>query len=156
MEQFREDAREGNNGGAAKNADNPVAQELLKAAEALDGDNGGGDNNNNKKLDFSTNEGRKKAVGEFLELVKGKVDLPKNRNAKMEIGKLVMANCNDKSPKEIMQVIFDKYGFADVKQEKAAAKEAAAEAACANPKNAALILAFKECSKVRTSIISRL
>ncbi|VEU43036.1 unnamed protein product [Pseudo-nitzschia multistriata] len=135
MKQFREDAREGG-GGGTKPGDNPVAQELLEKAEALDG-----------KLDFTTNPGRKHAVGEFVALVKGKVDLPENRNAKMEVGKLVMANCNGKSPKEIMQIIFDKFGFADVKQEKAAAKEAAAEAACANPKNAALILAFEECSK---------
>uniref|UniRef100_A0A7S4EJ79 PARP-type domain-containing protein n=1 Tax=Pseudo-nitzschia australis TaxID=44445 RepID=A0A7S4EJ79_9STRA len=135
MKQFREDAREGG-GGGTKPADNPVAQELLKKSESLEG-----------KLDFTTNTGRKHAVGEFVALVKGKVDLPENRNAKMEIGKLVMANCNGKSPKEIMQVIFDKYGFANVKQEKAAAAEAAAEASCANPKNAALILALEECSK---------
>ena len=98
-------------------------------------------------MDFTSNAGRKQAVGEFVALVEGKVDLPKNRNPKMEIGKLVMANTG-KSAEEIMQAIFDKYGFADVKEEKAAAKEAAAEAACANPKNASLILAFSECMKV--------
>ena len=137
MEKFREEAREGV-GGVTKTSDNPIAQELLKAAKALDG-----------KLDFSSNAGRKKAVGEFVALVDGKVDLPQNRNPKMEIGKLVMANCTDKSAEEIMQVIFDKYGFANVKQEKAAAKEAAAEAVCGNPKNAAMVLAFSECMKVR-------
>jgi len=135
MEKTREEVREGG-GGVTKTADNPIAQELLKAAKSLDG-----------KLDFSSNTGRKEAVAEFVALVKGKVDLPQNRNPKMEIGKLVMANCTDKSAEEIMQVIFDKYGFAHVKQEKAAAKEAAAEAACANPKNAAVILAFGECAK---------
>ena len=137
MENIREEAREGGDG-VTKIADNPVAQELLKAAKSLDG-----------KLDFSSNAGRKQAVGEFVSLVKGKVDLPQNRNPKMEIGKLIMAKCSDKTGEEIMQVIFDKYGFADVKEKKAAAKEAAAEAACANPKNAALILAFGECAKVR-------
>ena len=136
MEKFREEAREGA-GGATKTADNPVAQQLLEAAKALDG-----------KLDFSSNAGRKEAVGKFVALVQGKVDLPQNRNPKMEIGKLIMANCTDKSAEDIMQVIFDKYGFADVKEEKAAAKEAAAEAACGNPKNAALVLAFSECMKV--------
>ncbi len=134
MEKLREDLREGNNGSSS---DNPVAQELLKAAKALDG-----------KLDFSNNAGKKQAVGEFVALVDGKVDLPKNRNVKMEIGKLVIANAQ-KSTEEIMQTIFDKYGFVGVKEEKAAAKEAAAETACANPKNAGLILAFAECAKVR-------
>ncbi len=132
MAKLREEIREG--GSSA--GDNPVAQELLKAVKSLEG-----------KLDFTSNAGRKKAVGEFVSLVEGKVDLPKNRNPKMEIGKLVMAN-SGKSAEEIMQVIFDKYGFADVKEEKAAAKEAAAEAACANPKNAPLIMAFSECMKV--------
>jgi len=135
MENIREEAREGGDG-VTKIADNPLAQELLKAAKSLDG-----------TLDFSSNAGRKQAVGEFVSLVKGKVDLPQNRNPKMEIGKLIMANCSDKTGEEIMQVIFDKYGFADVKEKKAAAKEAAAEAACANPKNAGLILAFGECAK---------
>lgn len=137
MEKIREEAREGG-GGVTKTADNPVAQKLLKAAKSLDG-----------KLDFSTNAGRKQAVSKFVALVQGKVDLPQNRNPKMEIGKLIMAKCTEKSAEEIMQVIFDKYGFANVKEEKAAAKEAAAEAACAHPKNAALILALGECAKVR-------
>lgn len=128
---LREEIREGGSG----DGDNPVAQELLKAAKALDG-----------KLDFGSNAGRKQAVGEFLALVEGKVDLPKNRNPKMEIGKLCMAN-SGKTAEEIMQLIFDKYGFAVAKVEKAAAKEAAAEAACANPKNAGLILALSECMK---------
>jgi hypothetical protein len=56
-----------------------------------------------------------------------------------------MAN-QDKTAKEIMEAIFQKYGFADVKEQKAAAKEAALEAACANPENAPLIMAFKECA----------
>ena len=135
--------REGGGAGVTKTADNPIAQELLKAAKALEG-----------KLDFSSNAGRKQAVGEFVALVEGKVDLPQNRNPKMEIGKLIMANYAGKSAEEIMQVIFDKYGFANVKEEKAAAKEAAAEAACANPKNAGLILALGECSKVCTQHIA--
>ncbi len=133
MLKLREEIREGGSG----DGDNPIAQELLKAAKALDG-----------KLDFGSNAGRKQAVGEFLALVEGKVDLPKNRNPKMEIGKLCMAN-SGKTAEEIMQLIFDKYGFAVAKVEKAAAKEAAAEAACANPKNAGLILALSECMKVR-------
>ena len=134
MAKAREELREGNNGNSS---DNPVAQELLKAAKALEG-----------KLDFSSNAGKKQAVGEFVSLVVGKVDLPQNRNPKMEIGKLVVANAS-KSAEEIMQIIFDKYGFVEAKEEKAAAKEAAAETACANPKNAGLILAFAECAKVR-------
>jgi len=64
----------------------------------------------------------------------------------MEIGKLVLANIG-KPSKEIMEVLIKKYGFADVKKEQAAAKEAQVEGACANPKNAALVLAFQECAK---------
>ena len=64
----------------------------------------------------------------------------------MEIGKLVMANIG-KPSKEIMEAVIKKYGFADVKKEQAAAKEAQTEGACANPKNAALVLALKECGK---------
>jgi len=131
MIRIKEEKQEGE--GMTKNEDNPVAQELLKEANLL-------------KIDMSTSDGKKKAAADFLALVDGKVDLPANRNAKMEIGKLVMAN-QDKTPKEIMEAIFSKYSFADMKVEKTAAKEAAFEAACTNPKNAKLILAFKECSK---------
>ena len=133
MQKLREELQEGS---ATKTADNPVAQELLEAAKALD-------------IDLSSNKGLKQAVDEFIPLVEGKVDLPKNRNQKMELGKLITAN-RGKSAEEIMQVIFDKYGFAEDKEEKAAAKEAAAEGACANPKNAGLILALSECMKVST------
>lgn len=143
LEKIKEEVREGGGAGVTKTADNPIAQELLKAAKSLDG-----------KLDFSSNAGRKQAVGEFVALVEGKVDLPENRNPKMELGRLIMANYDGKSAEEIMQVIFDKYGFANVKEEKAAAKEAAAEAACANPKNAGLILALGECAKVCTQQIA--
>eukprot|EP00536_Pseudo-nitzschia_multiseries_P010481 jgi/Psemu1/289111/fgenesh1_pg.321_\ len=141
MKQFREDAREGGGGAnsgtnANSNNPNPMVQQLLEKADAL------------TTIDFSTNPGRKHAVGAFVALVvEGKVDLPANRSAKMEIGKLVMANSKGKTPRDIMQIILDKYGFAEAKQEKAAAREAAAEAACANPKNAALILALEECAK---------
>ena len=133
-EAMKKQREEGRGEGVNKYADNPVAQDLLKQAESLD-------------LDLASNEGKKKAAADFVGLVEGKVDLPENRNAKMEIGKLVMAN-QDKSGKEIMEAIFSKYGFAKEKEEKAAAAEAAAEAACKNPKNAPLILAFKECAKV--------
>lgn len=133
MTKEREDAREDGEGAASN--DNPVAKELLEKASALD-------------LDLNDNKGKKKAAVAFVELVQGKIDLPENRNATMEIGKLIMSN-QGQSPKQIMEVIIAKYGFANVKEEKAAAKEAAAEAACANPKNAPLILAFKECAKVR-------
>jgi hypothetical protein len=46
------------------------------------------------------------------------------------------------------------YGFLEVKAEQAKSKEAAIQANCANPANAALILAFQECSKVRYFHIS--
>ena len=130
MEKILEEAKGGGSNSATAN---PAGEELLKAAKSID-------------IDLGSNGGRIKAVEEFLSLVQGKVDLPEHRNAKMEIGKLVMAN-NGKSAEEIMAVIINKYGFADAKEEKAAAKEAAAESACANPKNAGLVLALGECMK---------
>ncbi len=101
-------------------AGNDLAQEILREAEKME-------------INMDSKAGKQKAVTDILEMVKGKIDLPENRDAKMEIGKLVMAQ-SQKSAKEIMLEIFDRYGFKNVKAEKAAAKEAAVEAACANPK----------------------
>ena len=131
MQNAVEKAREG--GGGGDYADQPVAAQLLKAAEDLE-------------LNLETMEGKKDAAKKFAELVDGKLDLPEGRNPTMEIGRVVMSNL-DSSPKDIMGSIISKFGIKEVKEEKAAEKEAAAESACANPKNAPLILAFKECSK---------
>ena len=71
-----------------------MAIELLKQAEEMD-------------IDLSSKAGIKKATSDFLELVKGKLDLPENRNPTMELGKLLMSN-HDKTPQEIMLAIFEK------------------------------------------------
>jgi hypothetical protein len=119
--------------GADRFQDNPVAQELLQKAEALE-------------LDLDSNKGKKKAGTDFLNLVEGKLDLPENRDAKMEVGQFVMSH-NDKAPRDIMMKLMEKYGFVEEKAEKAASKEAKLEASCANPKNIPLIMAFQECAE---------
>jgi hypothetical protein len=126
MEQEVEKAR------GEDDSDNTLAQNLLMAADKLE-------------LDLDTKEGKKKAATDFVKLVENILDLPANRDPKLEVGKLVLANAG-KSNKEIMQALVEKFGFAKAKKEKAAAKEAALEANIANPKNAPLIMAFKECA----------
>ena len=130
MEKAKDEARGESEGGDY--ADQPVAAELLKAAADLE-------------LKLDTMAGKKEAATQFATLVEGKLDIPEGRNATMEVGRVVMANL-ESSPKDIMQSIIAKFGIKEVKEAKAAKKEAAAESACANPKNAPLILAFKECS----------
>jgi hypothetical protein len=138
MEEEKNKVR-GEQGGSLQYEENQVAMELLKQAE-------------NMEVDLANKAGIKKAATDFLELVKGKIDLPENRNPTMELGKLMMAN-HDKSPKGCVlyssSCFFSlQYGFVEVKAEQAKSKEAAVQANCANPANAALILAFQECSRV--------
>jgi hypothetical protein len=125
MEQEFEKAR------GEDDSDNTMAQNLLMAADKLE-------------LDLDGKEGKKKAAADFVKLVEDILDLPANRDPKLEVGKLVLANAG-KSNKEIMQALVEKFGFAEAKKEKAAAKEVALEVNIANPKNAPLIMAFKEC-----------
>jgi hypothetical protein len=108
--------------------------DLLQQAESM-----------NWKL--SNKEGIKKATAELLGLVEDKVDLPASKNAKMTLGSMVVGN-SDKTPKEIVQLVIEKYGFKEEKEEKAAAKEAALEGMCENPKNAPLLMAFQELSQL--------
>jgi Poly(ADP-ribose) polymerase and DNA-Ligase Zn-finger region len=131
MTKAKEEARDEGEGGDY--VDQPTAVELLKAAEGLE-------------IDLETDAGKKAAAAKYAELVEDKLDLPEGRNIKMEVGKLIMAQ-TEKSPKEIMQAIITKFGIKEAKDAKSAKKEEAAESACANPKNAKLILAFRECSK---------
>lgn len=131
MENQMKEAR-GEVEGADRFKDNPVAQELLQKAEALE-------------VDLDSNEGKKKAGADFLILVEGKVDLPESRDAKMEVGQFVMSH-SDLTPRDIMMKLMEKYGFVEEKEEKAKSKEAALEANCANPKNIPLIMAFQECA----------
>ena len=130
MEKLIEDAQ-----GKDDFGDDALAQDLLAEAEKLD-------------IDLSNKEGIQKAAKDFIALVDGKVDLPENRDPTLEIGKIIVNN-KQKSKKEIMEAIFEKFGFAEAKKQKAAAKEAAVDATIANPKNTALLLALKECGEVR-------
>ena len=132
MEEEFEKAREAAEGGGATMADNPVASELLEHAESKFG-----------HWDLTSNTGIKSAATELVELIEGKVDLPENKNPKSLVGPIVVGN-KDKSPKEIVEVVIAKFGFAEAKKQKAAKKEAALEAVCANPKNAPLLAAFQE------------
>jgi hypothetical protein len=102
-----------------------------------------------EQLDWKlTNKaGLQKATAELVELIAGKVDLPEGKNPKMILGPIVVAN-KDKTPKEILQAVLDKYGFKEEKAKKAAAKAAAVEKACANPKNAPLLLVFQEIAEL--------
>mmetsp|Transcript_6830 Transcript_6830/g.7787 ORF Transcript_6830/g.7787 Transcript_6830/m.7787 type:complete len:476 (+) Transcript_6830:120-1547(+) len=111
--------------------DNPVAQGLLEKVSDLE-------------LDLTSNEGKKKAAFSIFEIVDGKLDMPTNRQPVMEIGKVLM-NDMSSSPKEIMEALIKKYGFADEKKEKVGMQVATAETGCANPKNATLVLALNEC-----------
>lgn len=90
------DKIQGEEQGDVQYDDNQAAIELLQEAESM-------------MMNLSNKDGIQKAAADFLELVKGKVDLPENRNDKMEIGRLMMSN-KDKSAKEIMLAIFDKVG----------------------------------------------
>ena len=125
MEKQIDEAR-GEGGGE----DNAVGKELLEQAEKMDW----------KMIDKQQIQA---ATGELLKLVSGKIDLPENKPPKMVLGPILLAN-RDKAPKEIVNLVIEKYGFKEEKEKKAAAKEAAIESQCANPKNAALLLVFQE------------
>ena len=131
MEKELEQAREKAEGGDSTAVSNSVADELLKHAES--------------KFDWklTSKSGIQEATSELLELIEGKVDLPKSKSGKALVGPIVVAN-QDKPPKEIVKMVIDKFGFAEAKQEKAAKKEAALEAVCQNPKNAPLLAAIQE------------
>lgn len=86
--------------GDLKYKDNQTAIELLQQAEEM-------------KIDLKSKNGIQKAADDFLGLVKGKVDLPENRNAKMEVGRLIMSN-KDKTSEEIMMAIFDKVSITNL------------------------------------------
>ena len=113
-------------------ASNPVAAELLEHAESKFDD-----------WNLSNKSGIQAATKELLELIEGKVDLPENKSGKALVGPIVVAN-REKSPKEILKMVIDKFGFAEAKAAKAAKKEAALEAACRNPKNAPILAVLQE------------
>jgi hypothetical protein len=109
--------------------------DLLKQAESMD-------------WELSNKEGIEEATAELLGLVEDKVDLPASKNPPtMTLGSMVVGN-SDKTPKEIVQLVIDKYGLKEEKEKKVAAKETVSECMCENPKNAPLLMAFQELAEL--------
>lgn len=98
-----------------------------------------------QKWDLTSQGGMKKAAMEILKVIEGKIDLPEDRDNKRAIGQLVMSH-NDGTPTEIMEAVIKKFGFKEVKEEIAEKKKQTTAMTCANPKNADLVMAFKELS----------
>ena len=129
-------------------------EELETARAAVDG--GGADSGEGaalleaaSKMDWKlvNKQGIQQATLELIELVEGKVDLPQGKELKRLLGPILVEN-KDQTPKEIVQKVIDKYGFAEAKEAKAAKREAALESVCANPKNAPLLAAFQELAQL--------
>jgi hypothetical protein len=108
---------------------NPMAQELLNEATEL-------------KWTLDNNQAISAAADKVAKLVQGKVALP-DKVAKKEIGQILLPN-KDKSPQEIVQLVIDKFGFAEDRIVKNETKEAAMKNACNNPKNGAILSVFQE------------
>lgn len=98
------------------------------------------------KWDLSKPAGIKLAAEQLVKLVEGKVDLPEGREPKRLLGQLLMAN-KEKGPEGVIKEVIAKYGFKEEKNAKAKIREEIVKVACANPKNAPLLLAFQELSK---------
>ena len=131
LDKLKEEAAKGPGGNT--DDDNPVVKELLTKADDMD-------------WKLTDKKGMQAASKELLELVQDKLALPEE-NVKMEIGRMILNN-KDKSPREIVKLVIDRFGFAEAKKAKAEAREAAVEAACANPKNAAMLCAFQELAQL--------
>lgn len=112
---------------------NPVAQEILAEAEKMD-------------WKITGHEDVRSATEKVLKLVEGKVALPEE-NAMKVVGPMVLANM-DKTPKELAQIVMDRFGFAEAKQAKAEETEAVAQSLCAFKKNAGVFLAFQELAQL--------
>ena len=112
---------------------NPVAQEILAEAEKMD-------------WKITGHEDVRSATEKVLKLVEGKVALPEE-NAMKVVGPMVLANM-DKTPKELAQIVMDRFGFAEAKQAKAEETEAVAQSLCALKKNAGVFLAFQELAQL--------
>lgn len=112
---------------------NPVAQEILAEAEKMD-------------WKIRGHEDVRSATEKVLKLVEGKVALPEE-NAMKVVGPMVLANM-DKTPKELAQMVMDRFGFAEAKQAKAEETEAVAQSLCAFKKNAGIFLAFQELAQL--------
>lgn len=128
MDKLKEAAQE--EGDVGGGSDSPEAQQMLQAAAKFD-------------WNLTEKTGIRQATADLVSLVEGKLDLPAGKDLKKLLGADILPN-RDSTPEEIVKYVISKYGFAEAKEKKAAAKEAMAETVCANPKNAPLLLAFKE------------
>jgi hypothetical protein len=133
MEQARVEA-DGGGGDSASGSDNPVLVALLGEVKSM-------------SWDLSNKAGIKQATQALVDVIGGKLDLPEGKEARMVVGPIVLSN-QDKTPEEILQLVVDKFGFAEEKKKKSAAKEAKLEGLCNCPKNAPLLMAFQELSKL--------
>ena len=95
--------------------------------------------------DLASQEGMKKAALEILEVIKGKLDLPEDRDNKRAVGQLVMSH-SDATPADLMEAVIKKFGFKEVKEGIEEQRKQTAAHTCANPDNAGLVMAFKELS----------
>jgi hypothetical protein len=128
-----EQAEQARGEGGAEDSD--LKTSLLEAAESLD-------------WKLINKAGIQKATAELTELVMGKLDLPEDpKKAKMALGSLIVGN-KEKTPKEIVEIVLTKYGVAEEKEKKAAAKEAALESMCECPNNAPILMAFQELAQL--------
>lgn len=125
MTKLQEEAR-----GEGEVSESPAAKELLEAADKC-------------KWEVDTPAGLQQTAAELVAIVKDKVDLPEGRDPKRLVGQILVSN-KDKGAKGVLEEIIAKYGFKEDKEAKKEAKQAVMEAACENPKNAALLLAMQE------------
>jgi poly [ADP-ribose] polymerase len=79
---------------------------------------------------------------------KGKVDISEDDSkAKMEIGKIIVANKNSTAD-EVMGLIVEQFGFSAVKEEQQKTKTEAATAVCGHPGNVGIMEAINELSSL--------
>mmetsp|Transcript_15701 Transcript_15701/g.34132 ORF Transcript_15701/g.34132 Transcript_15701/m.34132 type:complete len:175 (-) Transcript_15701:302-826(-) len=99
--------------------------------------------------DTTSKDGMKKAASDMLDLCrKGKVDIPEDDSkAKMEIGKIIVANKNSPAD-EVMGLIVEQFGFSAVNEEQQKTKTEAATAVCGHPGNVGIMEAINELSSL--------
>jgi hypothetical protein len=103
-----------------------------------------------KQLELHNNEGVKKATAAIYDLLKNspaEIDLPEDESdAKHRVGAMIAAN-RSLTLAELIRVLVNELGFKEVKDNKAAKKQAALEANIKCQENAAMVSAFQELSE---------
>lgn len=136
------------------------ADEDAKEGRGIDGggDAGGGGGGGSSSVlldlvselpwDLSNSDGIKKAASSMLDVCESdesrKIDLPNDRKkARMEVGRIIVRN-KDKSAKDILALVIEKFGYKKAKEEKAKRATEAISSVCAHPDNVKLMEAFLE------------